>query len=657
MILLLAIAVVLPTVCLLWFMTQAVKNERLAVRQRLVDAYQDQLASAAKKADEMCLQRLRAIDERIAGTAAYEFFNSLVGEDGYNGLLTYGESGERIYPLLSADINNVVESAEEFSDAWRPEFEQQNFAEAVKVYEQKADSSNPVSRFQALIGKSRCLAKLDRWDEAVEACKQVAFSPLEERADARTLVLIGNARLLLAKFLKRDVKYASLFEETFQKLFSLIYTANEAGAALPADNNLFLAHKILKILRENPFLQDRAGSIEADIRKLMAVEECSIRVAKYFPAATAFDDWPTGRFRRLQAGEEVVYGLHHKAGNRSSLLLLSRANIASALSDYESTFKNSDVAYSILDNSGRLVTGLEQPEGKPFVAAFVGEHFPGWKAELYFQQGDVFEKAASRQVAMYTWAGVLVTVLILSAGGFAGQVVGRQIKLNRLKNDFIATVSHELRTPLASMRVLVDTLLEGRYKGSQQATEYLHLVSKENERLTRLIDNFLTFSRMERNKQAFEMVKVSPAAIAHRAAEAVKTKFEQARCKFDVSIDENLPDVLADQDAMVTAIVNLLDNAYKYSYDDKQIQLRVFTEDGSVCFRVSDNGIGLSRRAAKRIFKRFYQVDRSLSRHTEGCGLGLSIVKFIVDAHKGQIEVESKPGKGSEFCVKIPLVN
>jgi signal transduction histidine kinase len=105
---------------------------------------------------------------------------------------------------------------------------------------------------------------------------------------------------------------------------------------------------------------------------------------------------------------------------------------------------------------------------------------------------------------------------------------------------------------------------------------------------------------------------------------------------------------------MITVLVNLLDNAYKYSYDNKQIELRVTPEDSLVCFYVSDNGRGMSRRLVKKIFNRFYQADSSLSRHAEGCGLGLSIAKFIVDAHKGIILVESKPEKGSTFTVKLP---
>ena len=153
------------------------------------------------------------------------------------------------------------------------------------------------------------------------------------------------------------------------------------------------------------------------------------------------------------------------------------------------------------------------------------------------------------------------------------------------------------------------------------------------------------------------MTRTNPALIASDAAEAVKTKFSLGQCKFDINIPEDLPQISADHDAMVTVLVNLLDNAYKYSYDNKQIELRVSSENSWVCFSVSDKGRGMTRRAARKIFNRFYQADRSLSRQVEGCGLGLSIAKFIVEAHKGKISIESKVGKGSTFTVKLPACN
>jgi signal transduction histidine kinase len=335
---------------------------------------------------------------------------------------------------------------------------------------------------------------------------------------------------------------------------------------------------------------------------------------------------------------------------------LSAAPILATLVDSLGDLLDSNIDYRIIDRAGRVLAGVGETEREPMAVAALGARFPDWSIQVFFRDSDVFKRAASEQIAVYTWTGMLFIVLILASGAVAAKSIGHQVRLNKLKNDFIATVTHELKTPLASMRVLVDTLLEGNYRDQNQVTEYLQLVSRENERLSRLIDNFLTFSRMERNKQAFQMRTVSPVSIAHAAAEAVKTKLGRGHCCFETDIPDQLPEIRADHDALVTVLVNLLDNAYKYSYDEKRIKLTVAGDDGSVRFTVTDNGLGIPRRALKKIFERFYQVDRSLSRRAEGCGLGLSIAKFIVDAHQGTITVESKPGQGSTFTVTLPTI-
>jgi signal transduction histidine kinase len=229
----------------------------------------------------------------------------------------------------------------------------------------------------------------------------------------------------------------------------------------------------------------------------------------------------------------------------------------------------------------------------------------------------------------------------------------RQVRLTRLKNDLIANVSHELKTPLASMRLLVDTLRDGHCQDSQLLQEYLQMISKENARLSSLIEEFLTFSRMERNKAKFDKSVLRTDEIVHAAMEAIGERLQAPGCHLDLDLAPQLPGVVGDRDALVTVLVNLLDNALKYSGDEKNIRLRGFASDGCVCLEVQDNGIGFPRGAAKKIFDRFYQVDRTLSRRTGGCGLGLSIVKFIVDAHDGSITAKSQPGKGSTFTVQL----
>lgn len=142
--------------------------------------------------------------------------------------------------------------------------------------------------------------------------------------------------------------------------------------------------------------------------------------------------------------------------------------------------------------------------------------------------------------------------------------------------------------------------------------------------------------------------------IAEEAAATVRERFSAPGCQFDLRITADLPPVVADADAMVTALLNLLDNAHKYSGEPKQIALAAAAENGSVFFTVKDNGIGLSPRETKRIFRRFYQVNQASSPATGGCGIGLSIVQFVVTAHHGTVRVESEPDRGSTFILTLP---
>ena len=152
--------------------------------------------------------------------------------------------------LLSSEIGSAVESSADFKDAWELEFVEHQFSQAAEIYERKAMNADDRVRLAALIGKSRCLAKLEKPDEAIAVCKEVAFSPLEKTAAPAILVLIGNARLLLLNLTQDNAAYSELFKQTFEQLASMLYSVNEAGFALPADHNLFLAQALAEMARK-----------------------------------------------------------------------------------------------------------------------------------------------------------------------------------------------------------------------------------------------------------------------------------------------------------------------------------------------------------------------------------------------------------------------
>ena len=164
-------------------------------------------------------------------------------------------------------------------------------------------------------------------------------------------------------------------------------------------------------------------------------------------------------------------------------------------------------------------------------------------------------------------------------------------------------------------------------------------------------------SRLEHKQQPFSLEPAAPRELVEGAVEAMRPKLHLPGVHFTLQIPDALPEVCVDREAMLTVLTNLLDNALKYTENEKEISLRVRHQRGHVIFSVEDNGIGLTRQERRRIFEPFYQCDQKLSRVREGCGLGLSIVRHIIRAHRGEITVTGEPSKGSAFHVHLPVAS
>jgi signal transduction histidine kinase len=187
---------------------------------------------------------------------------------------------------------------------------------------------------------------------------------------------------------------------------------------------------------------------------------------------------------------------------------------------------------------------------------------PGWQLAM------LLERAPQPSIAIYFWTGLLVLGAMAVLTLLAVRVLRREAALARLKNDLVATVSHELKTPLSSMRVLVDTLLDAEKFNEQTTREYLELIARENNRLSRLVENFLTFSRIERNKHLFQLKPVAVRPIIDAAVKAVPAGH------FDLQVKPDLPEIMADPDALGTALINLLENAGKHSENGHPVVVR-----------------------------------------------------------------------------------
>jgi signal transduction histidine kinase len=233
--------------------------------------------------------------------------------------------------------------------------------------------------------------------------------------------------------------------------------------------------------------------------------------------------------------------------------------------------------------------------------------------------------------------------------------VQREVHLARLKSDFVANVSHELKTPLALIRLFAETLELGRVSSTEHAREYYRVINKESHRLTQLINNILDFSRIEAGRKQYRFATVDVCRIVDEVLEAYRFPIEQQGFDLEVVFAEDVPEVQADAEALSQALLNLLNNAIKYSGDAKHIKVEVSEKDGRVLVSVVDQGIGVAKADQKRIFEKFFRAEDSLVHETKGSGLGLALVSHIMEAHGGSVELQSVPGRGSTFTLVLPI--
>jgi signal transduction histidine kinase len=231
----------------------------------------------------------------------------------------------------------------------------------------------------------------------------------------------------------------------------------------------------------------------------------------------------------------------------------------------------------------------------------------------------------------------------------------RSEELSELKSYFISSVSHELRTPLTSIRMFAEMLRTNAVTSRRQQREYLEIIEGESDRLSRLIGNILDFAKIERGVKEYSFAKVHIDKIVKRAELAMRYQFLQHGGKLRMRVERDLPTLEADGDALEEALLNLLSNALKYSIKHKEVDLTVAKRKGNIEIKVADKGIGIPESEIPNIFNRFYRVRDARTRQVGGAGLGLALVKHIIEAHHGTMTVQSSVGTGTTFVLQLPI--
>jgi signal transduction histidine kinase len=284
-----------------------------------------------------------------------------------------------------------------------------------------------------------------------------------------------------------------------------------------------------------------------------------------------------------------------------------------------------------------------------------GGSFEGF--QLKFNDADVsaWSKSSLPFPILY-WSILILVIGFTAFGGYLlWRDVGRELAIAEMRSQFAASVSHELKTPLTSIRMFAEALTMGVQKRPEAQKEYLRTIISESERLSRLLNNVLDFSKIEQGTRTYRFEATSLEEVIHAAEEAMAFPMNQKGFNLEVKVEEGIPPILADRDALEQAVLNLLHNAMKYSGESREIKLKLRRNEDSACIDVIDHGIGIVEENKDRIFGKFFRVPGIENQTIPGTGLGLTIVSHIVESHGGRVEVSSQPGEGSTFSLILPL--
>ena len=632
-ILLLLLTVLIPSVGVVWMMREAVRNERVATNQRLLEAYRLQLDQAADTlADRWDTQQSKLSGLITEGQPAFSFVK-IVTNFSVDSVVLCDTWGEVVYP----ETDSAAERIESNNDPrWQAashlEFVKGRYVEAAEAYGEITKDYLPIPRpdtfrgtdsLAAILAKARCLDKTGDRNGAIDVLQSVSHYWVEG-AHAEAQKCAAYLRLL-----ELSKKGSPVWKDASKRLevHLLDYEKCPMGS--------YQRHFLMKEFQR---LTGESGKFPTQAAESLAIEYVG--------------QLKDGQIK-LPGGLRLtkIAGVWQDYEKESKLVSLYRA---------ETIQKNLLSLCNEIPLSEGMAFSVTAPSEKSnnLMDVSLGPKVGDWQLGLRVTDGNPFSDSSKQQNAVYVWIAALTVAATCVLAWLLLTALRRRMRLAQLKNDLVATVSHELKTPLASIRLLVDTLQanEGDSEASSaRSREYLQLISKENARLTRLIDNFLTFSSLERGSQALQRRDIKLTQLINQARAVFLNHVPEAEpvLHCDAAADVQLT---CDVDGLVTVIVNLLENAWKYSAKDKQIKLLAGAGNSSITISVSDNGIGLSPVDRARVFDRFYQVDQRVARDSSGCGLGLSIVQSIVRSHGGSVAVESKLGEGSTFTIELPRI-
>jgi tetratricopeptide (TPR) repeat protein len=554
------------------------------------------------------------------------------------------------------------------------EFITKDYGKAIAQYREIGrQTRDNNTRAQMFYNESRCLVKLDRYAEAIKILEKIdksypeamttsgvplaLVSQLETVHCYRALANIPSALkagldlyrgIIEMRWVLREAQfktYASLVEEAIEEILS-------GNPAAPNIENLSDQYARLKTrLRDKNKEWTVINAIQQEVvpdlrrRQSSAALNSPIRHSKtigdreFLVLASPIIGMP----------EQDTIGLVGLTIKESFLL---NNVLAEAIAHDPSTGQTEAV---LSDLEGRILLGKQgASETLATVTEFFDDNFPPWKME-FFQGKTEGIGFAGLKNSFYFWTILTLVVVLVFGAVLIGRTIAHEMEILKLKSDFVSSVSHEFKTPLTSIKALAERLQGDKVIDATKMKQYFSLISQNADQLSRLVKNLLDFSKIEEGKIEYSFVLTDIAQLVSRQVQDFAKNDVQKNVRIRALIPDDIPHLYVNGEALSQALNNLLDNAFKFSSADGEVEVRVKKDGDNVVIEVADQGIGIPQDEQGKIFEKFYQARNAVRQSAKGTGLGLTMVKHMAEAHGGRISVKSKFGEGSVFSLTLPI--
>ncbi len=639
------VAILIPSVLVTALGLVTVFEADHFVKDFVRDGYREDLENVTEALEYEWKENLDHFKELLIDANARGAYLAAIREDPFvidvlysrRGELTRVEAGKPYPELLSNRKNSALLAA------IRMESVEGKDAEALMLYRPLLSHRDPTVVLGALLGAARSSRELEDSSDSIRYL-DLALARFGSTVDGSGMV--RKFPLLYQKFklLKQRGQ-----PEAAEVARTLLRTLDEESFRVSAEVAAVYRDALSEHVSSAVQAKAPAFSIDAELMKSL--------LAPLHKAASSVNS--ECLVSRLQAGERELLFLTVPTDEAAFVvhLLLDSARFLAQLDEVKDRLHLGDALLLPALPSGSLLDPQKKAGAEEFLVA---KALPSPLSHLelrYFPEpGGLpvgFRSFEVLTLATFTWAVMLLVLVIMVGVFYTLRYVLRETRTARLKSDFVSFISHELKTPLAAIKMFTETLREGRVSGEEEQQECLELIERESDRLSSLIDKVLAYSKVESEQKAFQFGSCNMAEVVDEAISLFHAHTSDRPREVKLHSVQDISNIQMDRASMIEVVLNLLSNAAKYSPSETDIIVNIRETVDAIAVEVVDKGVGIPKRDHRRIFEKFFRSDDLLTREVEGTGLGLAFSRYIAKVHNGDIRVSSQPESGSVFTLQL----